>query len=70
MTDLILLTTFVLGWLALVGVGLLLLVFCLAMVWRIIRHVWGFKLIFEAIREHEKNHPEKWRRFNAADITR
>jgi flagellar biosynthesis protein FlhB len=59
----------ILGWLVLVAVGLVIIAFCLAMVWRIFRNAWGAKMIAEAIKEHMKNHPEKWERFDKFDIT-
>lgn len=64
MDDLILQTATVLGWLCFVAIGLSLIALCLAIAWRIMRNVWGLKLLMASMKFHKQHHPEAWKRFN------
>ncbi len=57
-------TAHIIGWIAFVLIGLCLVCCCLALLWKIIHHVWSMKLLLEAVKEHRAKHPERWKRLH------
>lgn len=64
----IILTAKILGWLALVAAGLFLLCAISAFAWKLYRSFIGWPLAVEALREHRRAHPEKYKHFDATEL--
>ena len=68
MDAIIIITAKILGWLVLVAAGLFLVCCICAWAWKIYRNIVGWPLAAAAIREYRKNHPEKFKHFDATSL--
>lgn len=69
MDAIIILTAKSIGWLVLLAINLFLILLISRCAWNLYRHIVGWPLATEAIREYRKAHPERFKHFDNTKIS-